>query len=437
MNRLLLTAMHSGGGKTAVTCALLAALKRRGLAPRAFKCGPDYIDPLFHREVLGVPSRSLDLFLSGEEEARALLSGPGLAVLEGVMGYYDGLGGTTRASTWHTAQATQTPAVLVLRPRGASLTLAAQVKGLLSFRPESGIRGLFLNDCSEGLRAHLTPLLERETGLPVLGFLPHLEAADFPSRHLGLCTAGELAGWQARIGALAREMERTGGVDRLLALAESAPALPEGPGPAVPPKARARIAVARDRAFCFLYEQNLDRLREDPAPPPAQGLYLPGGYPELYARELSQNTSMREEICRLIKAGMPTVAECGGFLYLQKSLEDTEGRPWPMAGALPGEGRKTARLQRFGYGVLTAPRENLLMEAGESLPVHEFHYWDCTENGEDLFIEKAATGERARCGFAGGRMFAGFPHLYFREKTARRFVGAAVDFGKEHACDRV
>lgn len=449
MNRLLFAAMHSGGGKTAVTCAFLAALLGRGLSPRAFKCGPDYIDSMFHRRVLGVPSRSLDLFLSDEGAARRLVAScqGDIAVLEGVMGFYDGVGGTDQASTWHTARATRTPVVLVIRPKGASLTLAAQVKGLEGFREGSGIRGLFLDDCSPALYGRLAPALERETGLPVMGFLPPMEEAAFPSRHLGLVTAEELAGWRERIGAMGRQMEQTGGVDGLLRLAAAAPGL--GAVPPGRPMAgrRARIAVARDRAFCFLYEENLDRLRaagaeivffsplEDTALPPAGGLYLPGGYPEAYARELSRNRAMRDSVARAVGGGLPTVAECGGFLYLQKSLEDTEGRPWPMAGALPGEGKRTTRLQRFGYGRVTAPRGNLLMGAGETRPVHEFHYWDCTDNGQDLVMEKAASGRRWRCGFATGRLFAGFPHLYFDDGMAGRFAEAAARFEKEEGCE--
>ncbi len=446
MSRLLFAAMQSGSGKTAVICAFLAALQSRGLHPQAFKVGPDYIDPLFHRQVLGVPSRNLDLFLSDEAHARRLLlSHPGdVQVLEGVMGFYDGLGGTDKASTWHTAQATQTPVVLVVRPKGASLTLAAQIKGLMHFRGDSHIRGLFLNDCSEKLQTHLALLLERETGLPVLGCLPHLDAADFPSRHLGLLTAEELDGWKGRIEALGAQMEKTGNVDGLLSLAASAPKL-EGRWEPSDPVANPTIAVAKDKAFCFFYEDNLDlwqalgaKLRifsplKDACLPEADALYLPGGYPELYARQLSQNRPMLDSIRQAVADGLPTVAECGGFLYLQKSLEDDMGQSWPMVGALPGEGKKTPRLQRFGYGKLTSPQDNLLLRAGESVLVHEFHYWDCTENGGDLVMEKASTGQSWRCGFASGRLFAGFAHLYFQEGMGRRFVEAAAQYRKEKA----
>ncbi len=453
MGRLMFAAMHSGGGKTAVTCAFLAALKNRGLSPRAFKCGPDYIDPMFHRQVLGVPSRNLDLFLSTEDTVRGLLcahSNGEFSVLEGVMGLFDGLGGTDRDSSWHLAAATDTPVVLVLRSKGASLTLAAQVRGLMDFRPGNPIRGLFLTDCGENLHAHLSPLLERETGLPVLGYLPHMEAAAFPSRHLGLLTAEELSDWRQRANELGVQMERTGGMDGFLKLAGKAPAL-TGVLPAVEPiDGTPVIAVARDRAFCFCYEDNLDLLErlgarlaffspmeDTELPAGSSALYLPGGYPELYAKALSENTQMRKAIRQAVENGMPTVAECGGFLYLQRSLEDSEGEAWPMCGVLPGEGFKTPRLQRFGYGELTTRCDSLLLKAGEALPVHEFHYWDSTDNGRSLTMTKASAGQSWPCCFAGKSLFAGFPHLYFyaNPAIARRFVQAAADYAKEHSYD--
>ena len=195
MLELMIAAPASGSGKTVLTCALLAALKQRGLNPCAFKCGPDYIDPMFHRSVLGVDSHNLDLFLSDENTVRDLYrrysAGYGSAVVEGAMGFYDGLGGSTdTASAWHVADTLGLPVLLVVRPKGASLTLAAQIKGLQAFRTPSHIVGILLNDCSPMLVKSLGPMLERETGLPVLGYLPHLEEAVLESRHLGLRTDG-------------------------------------------------------------------------------------------------------------------------------------------------------------------------------------------------------------------------------------------------------
>ncbi|MEG1917274.1 MAG: cobyrinate a,c-diamide synthase [Oscillospiraceae bacterium] len=445
MSRLLLTAMESGSGKTVVTCGLLAALKQRGLDVRAFKCGPDYIDPLFHSRVLGIPSRNLDLWLQGADSLQSTLAGNQgeIAVLEGAMGFYDGVGGTDSASAWATASATETPAVLVVRPRGASLTLAAQIKGLAAFRENSHLAGILLNACSPALHAHLAPILEGETGLPVLGYLPTLPEAVLESRHLGLLTADEVTDFSARFRRIAAQLEQSADISALLRLADTAPPL-EVPPVAPPSPVRCRIAVARDGAFCFFYQENLERLQaagaelcffsplQDRAlPPHSDGLYLPGGYPELYGAALGENTALRTQIREAVTAGLPTVAECGGFLYLQQTLQDTEGVPHPMVGALSGDGIKTPRLQRFGYAALTAKGDSLLFRAGEEVPVHEFHHWDCTENGDDFTAQK---GTRSwHCGFATDTLYAAFPHLHFGGALplAERFVSAAADHRQE------
>ena len=440
----MLTAMSSGSGKTALTCALLAALKRRGVSVQSFKCGPDYIDPMFHTQVLGVPSRNLDLFLQGPEGLMRTLAcqRADLALVEGAMGFYDGLGGTAEASAWQTADTADIPAVLILPPSGSSLTLAAQVRGLQSFRSPSHLAGLLLNKCKPALHAHLAPILERETGLPVLGFLPPMEEALFPSRHLGLLTAGEIADLSDRIEVLADQLERTADIPGLLALAGGGPASSAVPAPT---PVRCRIAVARDGAFCFLYQDNLEALEQSGAelvffsplenrelPPNIHGLYLAGGYPELHARELSENKTMRESVRRAITAGLPTVAECGGFLDLQQTLEDEQKTPWPMAGVLAGAGFQTGRLQRFGYLTLTANSDSLLLRPGETAPAHEFHYWDCTENGVSLDARKAEHGWH--CGFTSPTLYAAFPHLHFNGPLplARRFADRAVHWREEH-----
>ena len=221
MKQIMITAMHSGAGKTVITCSLLAALKKRGMDVHAFKCGPDYIDPMFHTGVLGIPSRNLDLFLQGRDAVRSAvaLHGGEIAVLEGAMGYYDGLNGTDEASAFALADVLSCPAVLVVRPQGSMLTLAAQVRGLAAFRSESHLEGILLNGCRESLAGSLTPVLERETGLPVLGFLPPMEEAVLESRHLGLLTAGEINNLTARFEVLSAQMERTVDLDALLDLA--------------------------------------------------------------------------------------------------------------------------------------------------------------------------------------------------------------------------
>lgn len=449
MIEFLLAAPASGSGKTAVTCAMLAALAKRGLNPCAFKCGPDYIDPMFHRSVLGVESHNLDLFLCNKDRLcqmyRRHIDGHGAAVCEGVMGFYDGVGGsTTQASAWHVADTLGLPALLVIRPKGASLTLAAQIKGLCSFRENSHISGIFLNDCSPMLFKSLAPMLERETGLTVLGYLPHMEEAAFESRHLGLYTAGEIDGLQQRIDILAQKLEETTDMERLTELfsgreyerdtnitnIEQIPA-------------KVKIAVACDEAFCFAYAETLDAFKDAGAeivefsplhdsdlPKGIGGLYLPGGYPELYAEKLSKNEAMRESIRKAIKNGLPTVAECGGFLYLGQSIESEKGIAYPMVGALSGDGIKKERLVRFGYSCLTAKDDSLLFCKGEEIPVHEFHYWDSTENGDSFEAKKPISERRWQCGFGEKNMYAAFPHLYFwgNPRWSERFVDAAEQY---------
>lgn len=449
MIQFLLAAPRSGSGKTTMTCALLMALKRRGCAPCAFKSGPDYIDPMFHRAVLGVESRSLDLFFSAPETVRALYArgaaGHGAAVCEGAMGFYDGLGGVSdRASAWHLADTLGLPVLLVVEPKGQSLTLAAELKGLNSFRTPSHIAGILLNNCTARMYALLAPMLEKETGLPVLGFLPKLPEAVIGSRHLGLYTAAEVENLQQKLALLADAAEEHIDWPRLLDLCEKEPpALPVQPET---PPARVRIAVAQDEAFCFTYAETLEAfrdagaevvffspLRDTALPENIGGLYLPGGYPELHARELSGNTSLLREITRKIEFGLPTAAECGGFLYLGQSLTDAEGQSWPMAGVLPGEAKDAGRLVRFGYAALSADSDSLLFRAGESFPIHEFHHWDSTANGTALAAKKPVGGAEWRCGFVNEHFYAGFPHLYWAgTPLPQRFAATAENYRRDH-----
>ena len=445
----MVAAPSSGSGKTAVTCALLALLARRGLAPCAFKCGPDYIDPMFHRSVLGVESHNVDLFFSSESFLRQHYArhcaGHRAVVCEGVMGFYDGVGGTTsQASAWHVAHTLGVPVLLVIRPRGASLTLAAQIRGLCAFREQSYIRGLFLNDCSPMLYRSLAPMLEKETGLPVLGYLPHREEAAFESRHLGLYTAGEIRDLQQRISLLADLLEQNLDFTRFSSLF----CTPEPVDTDLIPQnipTITRLAIASDQAFCFCYEETKEALRAAGAelvpfspltdtqlPENIGGLYLPGGYPELYANELAKNEPMLYAIREAVENGMPTVAECGGFLYLGQHLEGSDGISYPMAGVLPGDGVRKEKLTRFGYAFLTAQSDSLLFSAGDQIPVHEFHYWDSTENGAAFLAQKPVTGRSWSCGFATSTLYAGFPHLYGagHPQWVRRFTHAASEYQK-------
>ena len=436
-DRILIAGTNSGCGKTTVTCAVLGALQKRGLALQSYKCGPDYIDPMFHREVIGVPARNLDPFFLGPEELRRHLGAAAgrLAVAEGVMGYYDGIGTEGRASTWEAGRATDTPAVLVVNARGAYTSLGAVLRGFRDFRPESNIRGVIFNGATAMTYPGLKAIAE-EAGVRPLGFLPRCQAAEIGSRHLGLITAGEIADLREKLDELAALAEEHIDLSGLLSLAAEAGPLP-APRPVEPEARGVRIAVARDRAFCFLYEENLQLLRDlgcelvffsplaDKALPEGVGaLYLPGGYPELYAEALSENEAMRASVKRAVEGGVPTLAECGGFLYLHDTLD---GRP--MAGVIHAPAFRTEKLQRFGYVKLTAREDNLLCRAGESIPAHEFHYYESGSCGEGVRAEKPGGKRGWDCVHTADALWAGFPHLYFpaRPAFARRLVRKAAD----------
>ncbi len=447
--RFILAAPSSGTGKTTVTLALLSALKTRGLDPVSFKCGPDYIDPMFHRAVLGIPGYNLDLFFTPEETVRGLLcehsEGKGISVIEGVMGYYDGSGTGTEASSYEMACVTDTPVILIVSAYGAFLSVAATINGFKSFRKDSHIAAIILNGCSRPLFDMMRDMLERETGLPILGCLPHIQECAIESRHLGLVTAAEIRDLQHKISRLGDEAENSIDLDALLTIAAAAPPITEHKSEVLPvTTAGPRIAYALDEAFCFYYEDNLNLLKKFGAalipfsplhdtslPEDIHALYLGGGYPELYAKKLSENTSMLDSIRNAVSKGLPTFAECGGYLYLLEKLEDADGVSCPMAGAIKGRGYKTTGLRRFGYITLTAREDNLLCAAGESIPAHEFHYWDSTNTGGSC-TAKRPTDQDWPCVYTTPTLFAGFPHLYFygNVKFAESFVKAAAGYAE-------
>ncbi|MCC8161792.1 MAG: cobyrinate a,c-diamide synthase [Lachnospiraceae bacterium] len=430
MPRILLAAPASGSGKTLITCGILQALVNRGLQVASFKCGPDYIDPMFHGRVIGTKSRNLDTFFTDENTTRYLFlkntEDCEIAVAEGVMGYYDGLGGvSTKGSTYEVACVLDLPTVLIVPCRGASLSILATIKGFLEYQRDSHIQAVILNQISPMIYAQLAPLIEEELGIRVLGYVPKLTDLNLESRHLGLVLPGEIEALKEKLNRLAEKLEETIDIDELIALAKESGELsadqPEIPALAGP----LRIAVAEDDAFCFTYLDNLELLQEMGAelvpfsplkdqhlPEQISGLILSGGYPELHVKELSGNENMRAAIRDALKNGMPCIAECGGFLYLHRELEGDDGNFYPMAGALDARAYRTDRLGRFGYINLCAARDGLLGPAGTTLRGHEFHYWE-SEHCGDMFHAKKPVGRREwDCVVGDERLYAGFPHLF-------------------------
>ena len=439
VNRVLIAGTGSGCGKTTVTCAVLQALKNRGLDIGAAKCGPDYIDPMFHRTVIGAASSNLDPFFFDDNTLRFLLAkngaGRDLTVIEGVMGYYDGLSLTTsRASAYEVARITATPVILTVNAKGASLSILAQIKGFLDFLPQSFIHGVILNSCTEKVYTALAPLIENTLGIKPLGFLPSLPQCAIGSRHLGLVTAAEIADIQTKMQTLAVQAEQSLDIDGLIALGAAAPGLSCRPV-MIERQESVRIAVSSDKAFCFRYEDSLSMLadmgaelvpfsplEDEKLPDDIHGLFLCGGYPELYAERLSANRTLREDILRALKNGLPCIAECGGFMYLTEAIGE-----YPMVGFIPGQCTDKGRLTRFGYVTLTAKLDSMLCKKGESIPAHEFHHWDAAFAGE-CFIARKPDGREWPCIHAGDTLYAGFPHIHFyaNEAFARGFYKACL-----------
>ena len=438
--RFMLAAGASGSGKTMITCGILQALKNRGLKVASFKCGPDYIDPMFHEKVIHTKSGNLDTFFTGEEMTRYLFCQSAeesdISVMEGVMGYYDGLGGcSVKASACDLAEVTDTPVILVVNTRGMSLSVLAYIKGFLTYREPTRIKGVILNQFSAMLYPQMKEQIEAELGIRVYGYVPRMEDCSLESRHLGLVLPQEVEQLGEKLQHIAEVLEDTLDLDAMLELGHSAGSpgemshaqaeierLTEQMKAEQAGKQPLRIAVSRDEAFCFIYEANMDLLRKfgaevipfspihDSQIPDADGVLFYGGYPELFAKQLSENTFMRSDVKRKLAEGMPCMAECGGFMYLHQSMEDMDGTAWPEAGVIEGKAYKTSKLGRFGYIELHPVEEP---EADRVLRGHEFHYFDSTSCGESYVAKKPLRKRSWRCIHETETLMAGFPHLYY------------------------
>lgn len=423
--RVIIAGVSSGSGKTTAVCAILSLLKQNNADVRACKCGPDYIDPMFHRKVTGVPCAGLDPFFCDGDLLKYLLcknAGERVTVIEGVMGYYDGTGKTgTDNSTFTVAGKTDSPVILVVDGKGSSSSILAVIEGFLKFTDDSRIKGVLLNRVSKMNYANVRRLMADRFGdkiVPV-GYMPELpEDCRIPSRHLGLVTADEITDLSRRIGRTAALCRETIDINALLFVADTAPELIYK-APKIKRYGKIKLAVAYDNAFCFYYGDTLDMFREMgadieffsplddmPVPDGSDGLIIGGGYPELYADRLESNTKAKESVKKAVLSGMPVIAECGGFQYLGKELDGKE-----MCKALGHSSYDTGGLVRFGYVTLTSKKDGLFGAAGTELKAHEFHYRDSTDNGNG-FTAKKPNGKEWECAVYTDTLYAGYPHLF-------------------------
>lgn len=458
LKRLMFAAPKSGSGKTLITCAFLQILKEMEEDVVSYKCGPDYIDPMFHEKVLGISSKNLDTFFTGEERTRELFlhgrTENQFAVLEGVMGLYDGLGGIREeGSSYHLAKVTKTPVILVVDAKGMGYSLLPLIAGFLDYDTEHLIKGVILNRMSGMYYQTLKPLIEEKLKITVLGYVPQNSEFTLESRHLGLKLPCEVENLREKIAFAGSQLKKTLEVEKLLQIAKQAENIGadekmffvhqvQGEKPT--------IAVAKDEAFCFYYEDNLRLLEEAGAflqyfspihdtklPDNCSGMLLGGGYPELYAGELEANKEMQNAIKTAIRQGMPSVAECGGFMYLHEKLTDAKGQTYEMAGVIPEVCHYTGKLVRFGYVEIAEEktRENMekdkhFLPENSVIKAHEFHYFDSTDNGAACKATKPTTGRQYSCIWTGENYWWGFPHLYYPSNPffAEHFVSLAKSY---------
>lgn len=421
----------------------------RGMSVSAFKCGPDYIDPMFHRKVLGLPSKNLDLYFSGKTQLKQIFlheNESDISVIEGVMGLYDGLGGTTsKNSTYELAQTLQAPVILVIDAKGMGYSILAEIKGFLSLDRKKIIKGVILNNASEMIFKDIKNLIEAHTGIKVLGYLRTLKNINIESRYLGLKLPDEISEIQKMTEEAAVELEKTVDVESLIALAAGAGEFVSGSflNKSRNFRRKVRIAVARDEAFCFYYKENLSLLEhygaelvefspvhDEKLPEDIDGIILGGGYPELFAEKLASNESMKRSVKAAFAAGIPCLAECGGFMYLHESLVTESGKSWKMAGVIDGKCSFQGKLVRFGYAEFTEKKSCFMGKKPVKIRGHEFHYYDSSNNGGDCLAVKPVSGRKWECGFVAEGRWLGFAHLYYASNTefVKNFIKSCSSF---------
>ena len=443
---IVIAGVRSGVGKTTIATGIMGALTRRGYKVQPFKAGPDYIDPSYHKLACGVPSRNLDTWLLSHDTVRELFQRASghrqISVVEGVMGVFDGHSSLSEeGSTAELAKLLGAPVILVADASKVARSVAAEVMGYQRFDPDLNVAGVILNGV--GGPRHLEfcqPQIEATTGLPVLGYLPRREDLVQPERHLGLIPTVEGSVARQWYDTLIAQIEETIDVDRLIALSGDANPIeaPRVAFPAEPQPKRARIGIAQDMAFSFYYQDSLDLLEawgaelapfsplEDAALPDGiGGLYLGGGFPEMFAKELSENKPMHAAIRDAVARGVPVYAECGGLMYLGESLSNLDGEFHPMIGAIPAVSSMSQKRLTLGYREVESVTDGPLLAKGQRVRAHEFH-WSVLEQAPDLdkSVYRILDQNGRADGFHVGSVWASYVHIHLgsHPSLARRFV---------------
>lgn len=446
---VIISATHSGAGKTTVTRALLAALRTRGLEVRPFKIGPDFIDPMYHSALAGRPSVNLDYWMMGEAGIRDVFSrwsqNADAAVIEGMGALFDGANGTGEGSAAHIAAILGIPVIVVMDVYGMTRTTAAIMDGIDSFDSNVKIAGFILNRCGYGGSAAHRDLIREAVGPErwgrVLSVVCSSPALEVEERHLGLVTTYENpAGEDNSIYRAAEQLDP----ERIFGTPLKASHKPQPAKPPLRPPC-ARLALARDGAFCFYYEENLAALtaagfeiaefspvRGDTLPPGTDAVYFGGGYPESFSGELADNAALAAQLRRAAELGMPVYGECGGLIYLGRSLTGFDGRTCPMSGVLPIDFVMDPAHLQIRYVELTTRRDSLLGPAGTVIRGQEFHQSRIAGSGlqPDFYTAITGSGQEFTDGYLYKNVAAGYTHVYFNScaGAAAEFVNAARRF---------
>ena len=443
---IVIAGVRSGVGKTTIATGIMGALTRRGLKVQPFKAGPDYIDPSYHKLACGVPSRNLDTWLCAHATVLELFqranSGCDVSVVEGVMGVFDGHSSLTEeGSTAQLAKLLGAPVVLIADAAKVARSVAAEVLGFQKFDPDLNVAGVILNGV--GSDRHLEfckPQIEATTGIPVLGYLPRKEEFIQPERHLGLIPTVEGTVARQWYDSVINQVEATMDVDAILRLAQTAKTPKSDPAvyPETPLPPRTTIAVAQDKAFNFYYQDSLDLLTawgaelapfspldDDKLPPGVGGIYLGGGFPELFASQLSGNAPMHQAVREAVSRGVPVYAECGGLMYLGKSLSDLDGVTHQMMGIIPAESAMSQTRLTLGYREVEACSDSPVLSKGQRVRGHEFHWSTLAQQPEpDESVYKVVDQDNRPDGFRTGNVWASYVHIHLgsRKGLAARFV---------------